>query len=533
MTKLQLTKSRTNKKAQRLAGGLALTLAMTAVLSACSGSNEGGSKATGGASASAGGTEGPITISMMYDDNPSYPFNASWPVLEQFQKLANVKLDIQPTPDADYQNKLKIVLSSGSAPDLVSYVEHPVYMEFAQTGVFLPISDYLDKLPNLKKRLDQYGIAEELDNWTLKDGKLYGLPFMFESAMYNTAPVIRVDLLKKHNLKTPTTMDELYETLKKLKEADPKGYPMANLNGALGLINLSGAAWGIGPAYNGFIFNPDAGKFEYAYTSDNYKQFVTFLSRLMKEGLADPEIFTSSTDQWKQKMATGQSVFTYTWISELGQINADGKKNVDPDFELAPLPPIAGPGGVKGPSAQRINFAYVIPASAASKPNFDKLLEYVNWLYSDEAVNLGTWGIQDQTFVEKDGSRDFTDAVKNSGSIQKSLWDIGASNNNFTTVFTYDWFSKVLNNPLVDTLTTEANEKGWFPSVAKVPKLTSADKEEETMRSTTVHDFFLRGLEQFVYGKLSPETDWDGYVKEINDKGVGKLLEIYNGTLQP
>lgn len=284
MTKLQLTKSQTNKKAKRLAGGLALTLAMTAVLTACSGSNEGGSKATGGASATAGGAEGPITISMMYDDNPSYPFNASWPVLEQFQKLANVKLDIQPTPDADYQNKLKIVLSSGSAPDLVSYVEHPVYMEFAQTGVFLPISDYLDKLPNLKQKLDQYGMAEELDNWTLKDGKLYGLPFMFESAMYNTAPVIRVDLLKKHNLKTPTTMDELYETLKKLKEADPKSYPMANLNGALGLINLSGAAWGIGPAYNGFVFNSEAGKFEYAYTSDNYKQFVTFLSRLMKEG---------------------------------------------------------------------------------------------------------------------------------------------------------------------------------------------------------------------------------------------------------
>jgi putative aldouronate transport system substrate-binding protein len=521
------------KKSKWLAGGLALTLAMSAILSACSGSNSGSNaKETGGAASAGKGSEEPITISMMYDDNPSYPYNASWPVLEQFQKLANVKLDIQPTPDADYQNKLKIVLSSGSAPDLVSYVEHPVYMEFAQTGVFLPISDYMDKLPNLKEKLEKYKISEEIDNWTLKDGKLYGLPFMFESAMYNTAPVIRVDLLKKHNLQAPTTMDELYNVLKTLKEADPKGYPMANLNGALGLINLSGAAWGIGPAYNGFLYNSDKQAFEYAYTSDNYKQYVAFLSRLMKEGLADPEIFTSSTDQWKQKMATGQSVFTYTWISELGQINADGKKNVSPDFELAPLPPIAGPGGVKGPSAQRINFAYVIPASAAKKPNFDKLLEYVNWLYSDEAINLGTWGIQDETFVEQDGKRDFTEAVKSSGSIQKALWNVGASNNNFTTVFTYDWFSKVLNNPLVDSLTAEANAKNWFPSVAKVPKLTPADKEEETMRSTTVHDFFMRSQEQFIYGKSTVDKDWDSYVKEINDKGVTKLLEIYNNTLK-
>jgi len=523
-------------KGKRLAQGMAATLAMSVVLSACSSSNTGTNSNTGAtngnANTDAGKGNGPTAITMMYDDNPSYPFNASWPVLQQFQKLANVKLDIQPTPDGDYQNKLNIVLSSGSAPDLVSYVEHQVYMKFAQTGVLLPISDYMDKLPNLKAKLDKYNISEELDNWTLKDGKLYGLPFMFESAMYNTAPVIRVDLLKKYNLQTPKTMDELYTVLKKLKEEDPKSYPMANLNGALGLINLSGAAWGIGPAYNGFLFNSDKNEFEYAYTSDNYKQYVTFLSRLMKEGLADPEIFTSSTDQWKQKMATGQSVFTYTWISELGQINADGKKNVSPDFELAPLPPIAGPGGLKGPSSQRINFAYVIPASAANKPNFDQLLEYVNWMYSDEAVNLGTWGIEGETFVETDGKRDFSEAVKNSGSIQKALWNIGASNNNFTTVFTYDWFSKVLNNPLVDTLTSEANQNNWFSSVAKVPKLTPADKEDETMRTTTVHDFFMRMQEQFIYGKASVEKDWDSYVKEINNKGVTELLNIYNSTLK-
>ncbi len=128
--------------------------------------------------------------------------------------------------------------------------------------------------------------------------------------------------------------------------------------------------------------------------------------------------------------------------------------------------------------------------------------------------------------------RDFTDAVKESGSIQKALWNVGASNNNFTTVFTYEWFSKVLNNPLVESLTAEANQKNWFPSVAKVPKLTPEDKEEETMRNTTVHDYFMRMQEQFVYGKASVDQDWDNYVKEINDKGVTKLLEIYNNTLK-
>ncbi|MBA2936989.1 extracellular solute-binding protein [Paenibacillus sp. CGMCC 1.16610] len=502
-------------------------MVITVPLTACSSSNKGAGTNVSGENSS----EKTTTFSMMYSDSAAYPFNKEWPALKQMQTLKNVKLDVQAVPDKDYANKFKIVTSSGTLPDLISSVDHPSLMSVAETGVLLNINDYLDKLPNFQKRVKEYKIDDELENWETKDGKLYILPQMNEAALYNTAPVIRTDLLKKYGLQVPKTMDELYNVLKVFKEKDPASYPMANLIGANTLRSISGAAWGIDPSYNGFMYDSASNSFTYAYTSDNYKQYVKYLNKLITEKLADPELYTSSLDSWKQKMATGKSTFTYTWISELAQLNADGKKNVGPDFELTPLPPIAGPGGVKAASTTRIKDGLVIPASAAKKPYFDKLLAFVDWLYSDEGNVPFTWGIKDQTYVEVNGKKDFSDAVKNSSSIQKSLWDIGAANTNYAMLYPYDWFIKVLNNPLVGTLTEEAKAKNWFPAITKVPKLKAEQKEEENMLVTTVNDLFAKTHEQFVYNKVNIDTEWNNYVKDMDARGVTKLKKIYNDSL--
>ncbi|MFE5319422.1 extracellular solute-binding protein [Paenibacillus sp. NPDC056579] len=505
----------------------ALLIGIVPVLSACTGSADEKGTPSGGTS----GEAKPQTFTMLYSDNPAYPFNKDWRVLKEMTARSGVNLDIQAVPESDYQSKVRIVLSSDKIPDMVTTVRQATIMEFAPNGTLLPISDYMDKLPNLKKKIEEYKIQEELDNWKPKDGKLYVLPFMNEAALYNRAPLIRSDLLKKYGLEAPKTADELYNVLKKLKEMNPGSYPLANTN-AESLLSIFGAAWGIDSSNKGFSYNASTRKFEYDYTSDNYKKYVTFLNRLVKEGLADPEIFTSSLDQWKQKLASGKSLFSFYWISELPQINADGKKNVSPDFELTALPPIAGPGGTKAYSSNRIYHGTVIPASAAKKPYFDALMKYADWLYSDEANTLMTWGFKGDTYEEADGKKDFTDKVKNAPSINKALWELGAANNNYTLLYPYQWFLKVLNTKEVGVFTDEAIKNGWFPPVTKIPKLTPEKKEEENLAITGVNDYFAKMQEQFVYGKVSIDAEWDNYVKEMNSKGVTKLLGIYNDSLK-
>ena len=474
----------------------------------------------------------PITFTMMYRDSPNYPFDPEWPALKAIQEEQNVTLDIRTVPSKDYASKVRIILSSGDIPDIVSGVDKDIITEYSSSGVLLRISDYLDKMPNLKAKIEQYDIADELDNWYTKDGGLYALPFMNESLMYNTAPAIRMDVLEEYGLEVPTTYDELYEVLKTIKEKRPDTYPMSNYNGAKNIRDISGASWGIEGSYNGFMYDESKGGFYYATITDEYKEYTKFLSKLVAEKIADPEIYTGTVDQWRQKVVSDNCVFCYTWISELAQINIDGKALNGEDFQMSPIAPLAGPGGQKASAGGRISQGTVLPASVADKPYFDRLLAFVDWMcYSDEGTTYTTWGIEGDTFEVKDGQKVFTDKVLNGDTgIQQSLWNIGASNNNFTLIFPYDWFVKVLNVPEVETMTEEARANGWFPDAAKVPKLDFAQQEQEKLLLATLNDYVAQMHEQFVYGKLDVDANWDQYVAEVHAKGLDDLLALYNAA---
>ncbi|BCG57050.1 extracellular solute-binding protein [Paenibacillus sp. URB8-2] len=505
----------------------ALSLLVAIPLAACGNS----SNQSGSADAAKEGG-GPVTLTMLYSESGS-PFNKDWPIYKELQARTNVKLDLQVVPESDYQSKAKIVLSSDKIPDLVTNINQSNVLELGGTGVLLPISDYMDKLPNLKKRIEEFKMEDELENWKSPDGKLYVLPFLTQSASYNRSPMIRTDLLEKYGLKAPTNTDELYTVLKKMKEMNPGSYPFTGTS-ADDLRSMWGAAWGIEPSYKGFIFNEQTGKYEYIYTSENYKKYVSYLNKLIKEGLADPELFTSNYDQMHQKLSTSKSMFYFFWNGEeISNINLLGKKNTGPEFKMAMLPPIAGPAGEKALAGTRIDRGTVIPASAANKPYFEDLLKFADYLYSDEGIDLLTWGIEGDSYVVKeDGKKEFTDKMKQSENLNRALWDIGSANGSFTLVWPFKWFATILGNEDFEKYTEEANKNNWFTLAAKVPKLSTDQKDEESLMIAGVNDYYAKMQEQFVYGKMSIDQEWDSYVKEIHAKGVDKLLDIYNSTLK-
>lgn len=525
----------------RKALALLLALSLVAALFAGCGSTPASSKApdasqapaeSGGEPADTGDT---VTFTMMYNDNSSYPFDQNWPAIQKIQEEKNVKLDLQAVPAADYEAKVRIQMNSGNIPDIVPYFNSVLYSEFQSSGLLLNIDEHKDKFPSLYASIDAFDIADEVENWRTQDGDLLCLPRMDEGFMYNTGPSIRLDVLEELGMEAPTNYDELYTFLRAYKDKYPDSYPMANHGGSSAEANIrsiSGACWGLDNNNNGFIYDREKNEYFYGNTTENYKEYVTFYNKLMSEGLADPELYTASMDQWKQKMVNGDSVFCFTWVSELNQVNADGKTIVGEDFDLQPLAPIEGPGGKWHRIAGRIYFSTIIPASAADGENFDRLCDLVDWMSYGDGVVYTTWGIEGETWEEKDGQKVFTDMVLEADSIQGTLWKYGASNDNFTKVFPYDWFSKVLNSPTMEELTAEAKAEGWFPPAARPPKTDPDSKEEETMLLASVVDYEKQMHEQFVFGKTSIEDGWDNYVAEMESKGVTKLLEMYNASLK-
>ncbi|KHL94502.1 hypothetical protein QW71_17610 [Paenibacillus sp. IHB B 3415] len=505
--------------------GTALLVVLSA-LTACS--NGGDSASTQDQKAGAEGG-GPATLSMLLADG-GVPFSKDWPTLVELENRTNVKLDVQAVP-SDYQSKAKIVLSSDKIPDMVTSVQQPTVLEMSETGVLLPVSDYLDRLPHLKSRIEEFRIEKELDNWRGTDGKLYVFPFMKDYANYNRSPLIRSDLLEQNGLQAPANTDELYTLLKKLKELYPDSYPLTGTS-AEDLRTMFGTAWGVDANYKGFIFDEAAGQYEYLFTSDKYKAYLTYLNRLIDEGLADPEMFTSTSDQLMQKVSTGKSFVYFYWNGEhKSAINLLGKENSGPEFEISMLEPIAGPAGKKMLVGDRISNGMVIPASAADKPYFNELLNFIDYLYSDEGIDLLTWGIEGETYTAVNGEKQFTEEMLHKDNLNRALWEIGAANGSYVMLWPYKWFAAVLGDPDFETMTEVANSENWFADVTKVPSLSSAQREEENLIYASVNDYFAKMTEQFVYGTQSIESDWNAYVKEMNSMGVDKLKKMYNDSL--
>ena len=125
---------------------------------------------------------------------------------------------------------------------------------------------------------------------------------------------VRTDILQQLNLHVPKTWDELYTVLKAMKAAYPDIYPFSdrwskptpggNLLSILGAVLRHPGRLGLPARHLG---RRAPKKFVYTGATDQYKQMLEYLNKLVNEKLLDPESFTQTDDAARQKLANGKS----------------------------------------------------------------------------------------------------------------------------------------------------------------------------------------------------------------------------------
>ena len=138
-----------------------------------------------------------------------------------------MQLIFEPVPQLGYDEKKNALLATANIPDVIQVRSNDI-QQFARSGIFLPISDYLDQMPNFAAE-----IAGRPDIDTLRvDGKLYGFPIL-ENQRIRVAsqPQIRMDLLAKTGMAVPTSFEELFAVLEAMKRDDPNILGVGGRNG--------------------------------------------------------------------------------------------------------------------------------------------------------------------------------------------------------------------------------------------------------------------------------------------------------------
>ena len=483
-----------------------------------------------------------IDVSILMMDSPSQPLKSDAPAHEEITKKTNVKLNLQIVPSSSYKDKKNILLGTNNFPDLIYLQGMDDVVTYAGSGIFEPLSQYVNEtdMPNFYKFWQQY---PEMKKY-LMNGELYVFPVVArEESANGYGPVIREDLLKENNLKTPETFDELLEVLKKLKEIDPDSVPWTTRKGTTNLLKTTAYMLGSGYDSNGLYYDYDVngGSYVFGPASPNFKAVLTYLNKAYEAGVLDPDFATNTAEQMESKLSSGKSLF-FLDNSGFGQNYTKALRkiegNEDAVMQVIPIP--------ENSFGQRRAMAYAteLPgrfyALNAKAKNKKEIIKFIDWMYSKEGSDITNYGVEGTSFeynqngepeFKKDYVMQFKDsqpsdyyAVYADLGITKLDWCLWACN-------TKTWFEiqKLTGN--WDEVSDEywniiGNDKSYKQPHIN-PPLTEEESEKVNDILVDINTMLEQEYNKYIMGE-EPIDNWDNIISKQESMGVRDLEKIYN-----
>ena len=513
-------------------------------------------------------SDDPVTYSFFFSDASWYPMVDTWKtegVFKKIEEVTNVTLDITSIDSGDYNQKVALMINAGEAAYIIpkTYDESP----YVDGGAIVPISDYTQYMPYFTDFVEKYNMQDDLKTITKSDGKFYRLPGMLEAPVQDYTFMIRKDLFDAAGVDVPAiekdwTWDDLYDALVKvkaymvsqgmIKESD---YVWSDLwcgsevtDGSGGnLLKLIASAydvqagWAIG---NGMLYDSTKDEWYFGPTSDNFKAYLSEVTKYVQGGILDPETFTQDNQTACNKFYRGETAILsvnrsqYTsWLANLDENLGAG--NYETYLCLLPR----GEKTNYLPENSRLENGVMISKRALDElggEGFIKMIRFVDWLfYSHEAYNLTKWGVEGETYqVNADGTKSLLDGYQCGGlgiAGDESDIDIrlqwGYAGGNFYYGGTIAEMTDNFNPDIMDFVNriTEARDvKPLDPSYV-------ADEEENeqlNLWKTPLIDNVNTWTLQFATGVKNVDADWDAYVASCEGLNSITMADYINEIYQ-
>ncbi|CAL9315185.1 extracellular solute-binding protein [Streptomyces griseoincarnatus] len=481
----------------------------------------------------------PLTFTVLHNDNPVYPMKKSWLFWKELSRRTGVTLDATPVPLSDYEKKRSLLIGAGDAPLLIPKTYPGAETAFVSSGAILPVSEYTDLMPNFREKVKRWNLQPEIDSLRQSDGRYYLLPGLHEKVRQQYSLSFRTDVLDQHGLTLPTTWDEVYTTLKALREEYPDRYPLTDRWStntpfpAGALFQYLGQAHGVraGWSYLNTTWDATAEKFVFTGATDAFRQVVEYLRTLVAEKLMDPESFTQTDEEAVRKLLGEKSFAISANAQELVQnYRYNLQRQVKgATIEMVPVP--LGPAGEVVMGGGRLENGMMISSKALERDDFVALMQFVDWLwYSDAGQEFCKWGVENTTFTRSgDAGYRLQPGISLMGSDPGAPKDLQKDFGFFNGVFTYGGSWALVSSsfsPDEKKFTDAMAAREELPTDPPHP-LRAEEQEQATLWDTPLKDHVTQNALRFVLGKR-PLSEWDDYVKELKAKNMDRLIELHN-----
>ena len=485
----------------------------------------------------------PMQLSMLWTDWPDAPVEDSWKLFDHIKELTNVEITLTHIPFSDHEEKRSLLISAGDAPTLIPLVYTGEDSPFVSSGAVVPMSDYVEHMPNFQKYVEDWDLGEMIDNIKQADGKYYMLPGLQEVSVPVFSLVVRKDVFDEVAGGIPNTWDELRDALRAIKEEYPDSTPLADGFEAQSMLNYAAHGFGTiaGWGFGGGTIDGEGDELIYAAATDEYKSLVEYFRSLVEEGLLDRESLTESNDgtgaadvseKFAQDLcfaASGSSGTAIEFAQALNETAGQG------NYEITLIPPPAGPAGE---NIEPRNFwhGFMLNSQITQSENFLATLQFVDWLYfNPDARDMVRWGIEGETYDKAD---DGTIELKDGYSLDDFDINTGAGTDikidlGFATFPAEATESRALKESystpefvqyIEDVLTARTPRDPIPPA-----PLDETELEQASLLSTPLKDAVDTATLQFIMGDRDME-DWDSFLSELDAAGLPRYLELINGA---
>ena len=427
------------------------------------------------------------------------------------EKAINVNFEII---EMQTNDQMQGMLAQRIVPDLTYNSGSDKGHDLGQKGAYINIYDYLDYMPNVKAFLEKN--QDTVKAFEDANGALYALPIGADANVTTYCWIWRKDILDKHNLSIPTTQKEWEDTIKTLKGLYPSSYPFI-LRDTYAYDNWW-LNWGLKPyTGTGCSLVPQLdGKVDYPFIRPEYKEWITYMRKLIVDGLLYEGWQDVDTSKWYEFFANDRSFVTWDKLDRIPYLEQN-VGSVNPNVDFVASPGFAfGSKGVDGSYADNNTYSYFI----GNNKNLSNTLAYLNWLYSEEGMHVTNWGAEGETYtVDENGEKNFKPEILSEFAVT------GLTMPFLSGAKKFDAYAAA-QDPAVreDMETILPHATHTYPTGTL---FNSEEAQVIDVYKVGVNEKAKEYMAKFMLGDKDIEKDWDAYLKDLYDLGLQKVIDVH------
>ena len=482
---------------------LLLAAAMTAGLAACGGKESG---------LDGSGEGGYDQVTYAYATFNNIPSEEDLDTVEEAineitREKINVEVTLMPIAIADYPSKVSLALQGGEKIDV--YQSLGDFNNYVSTDMAYDITELLNEAGSGIVET----VGEEWLNACAKDGSIYGVPTMKPVAL-TPMVVYRQDIVDALgiDMSTVSSMDDMTDILKQVKEAYPDMIPVAPVQtGEIGVsVNYGEVDFLTDDRYSPVgVLVGDSLEVEDLYSTDLFREKCELVRSWYEDELVMQDAATT-TSAAAELMSSGNY---FCYIAAYSYPEADTAASLQAQCGTNPIgAKIIGDAYL---STADLNAVSWLLASTTDVP--EAAMKFLDLTYTDaDVINLLIYGIEDRDYVmNDDGTVSYPEGEDASTVPYTAQLSCGTLGNFFL---------------MYPTAGTNPDSLEWELEQNQTAKTSPAmgftfDSDSVKTQYTAVKNVVSQYLPGLICGSLDPATEIDKFVQALNDAGYQDILD--------